>query len=290
MRKLRVIILIFAAAVIAIFTVVRVREYSTSDSVAPIITAADRALLVSVSVTDEDLMTGMRAMDNLDGDVTDTLVVVSRSKFISKGTVRVNYAAFDENNNVGVFSREVTYADYYSPRFTVTQPLRFVSGNSNYDYLRSIFVYDCLDGNISQQIKITLGNTQALGDNLSSCPLYLMVTNSAGDSSTLQLEIQYESHSSYSQSAPALTDYVIYTKAGTRPDLRANLNGIWAGGNVRPFQETTFDPQAEVAIHENGADFNTPGIYNVTYQLSREAKDGSRTDLGRAVLTVVVEE
>ena len=201
MRKLRILILIFFVVVTAIFAFSRVRDYLTSDSHAPVIQADSDSIQVYVGATDADLMAGMSAQDNLDGDVTDTLAVVSKSKFISKGTLRVNYAAFDRNNNVGTYSRNVTYVDYISPRFVVTSPLRFLSGNSDYDYLAGIGAEDCLDGNISGQIKMTLGDTTAVSDSVSRRMLNLQVTNSAGDTSVIELPLSFEDHKTYDEAA-----------------------------------------------------------------------------------------
>ena len=155
MRNLRIAILIFFCVVSVLFTVAYVRERLSTDYNAPVIEADSDTLRVSVTAGDQELLEGMTARDNLDGDVTDTLVVVSKSKFISKGVLRVNYAAFDNNRNVGIYSREVTYTDYVSPRFRMDAPLRFASGGSMPDYLEHITAQDCMDGDLTRQIKIT---------------------------------------------------------------------------------------------------------------------------------------
>lgn len=290
MRKLRIIILLFFLAVLAVFVSTEVRDRLSADSSAPVITADADSLSVSVTATEEDLMAGMRATDNLDGDVTDTLVVVSKSKFVTKGMLRVNYAAFDNNNNVGLYTRDVTFYDYTSPRFSISQPLRFLSGNSGNDYLEHVSANDCLDGNISPKIRITLGETMTVSENVSQRTANLMVTNSAGDNANLPINILIEEYDTYNTRAPALTDYVMYVKAGTRPDLRANLVGIWAGGRVTLFENTTFDPVEDIAIDDSNVDYRTSGVYTVFYRLSQEDRNGVRTDLGTADLTVIVEE
>ena len=290
MRKLRIIILLFFLAVLAVFVSTEVRDRLSADSSAPVITADADSLSVSVTATEEDLLAGMKATDNLDGDVTDTLVVVSKSKFVTKGMLRVNYAAFDNNNNVGLYTRDVTFYDYTSPRFSISQPLRFLSGNSGNDYLEHVSANDCLDGNISPKIRITLGETMTVSENVSQRTANLMVTNSAGDNANLPINILIEEYDTYNTRAPALTDYVMYVKAGTRPDLRANLVGIWAGGRVTLFENTTFDPVEDIAIDDSNVDYRTSGVYTVFYRLSQEDRNGVRTDLGTADLTVIVEE
>ena len=290
MKKLLIMIVIFFVIVLGIFVVTRVREELTADSSAPVITADSDAITVSVSATDEDLLAGMTAVDNLDGDVTDTLVVVSKSKFITKGTLRVNYAAFDNNNNVGVYTREVTFSDYHPPRYSIRQPLRFLSANSDNDYLQYITAEDCLDGNITQQIRITYGDTTVIDETTSVQSANLLVTNSAGDNSVLTIQVRLEEYSTYNIQAPALTNYLLYVKAGTRPNLRDNLFGVWISGRATPFRDTRFNPNTDVKIDDSGVFYSMPGIYTAYYSLSESLKDGSRRDLGTAELMIIVEE
>jgi len=284
------LVLAFFAVVFIVFAFTRVRDYITSDFTAPVIHAESDSLRVSVSAGEEELMAGMTASDNLDGDVTDTLVVVSKTKFITKGTLRVNYAAFDKNNNVGVAARNVTYSDYHSPRFSMSQPLRFISGSTNNNYLKYISASDCLDGNISQQIKITFGNNEITSNTSTRQKVNLQVTNSAGDTSFLQLWAIFDDYTGYSVPSPALSEYIIYVQEGEHPDYESYLNGVWTAGNVRSFSNAGFDPETDVSIIDSGVNYDTAGTYTVTYQLSREDRDGlSRTTLGTTTLVVVVE-
>ncbi len=104
MRKLRLMLLVFFLVVFAAFMATNIHEYLTSDYTAPVIMADTDVLYVSVTAEEEDLLTGLTASDNLDGDVTNSLVVVSQSRFVAKNTRHINYAAFDENNNVGTYT------------------------------------------------------------------------------------------------------------------------------------------------------------------------------------------
>ncbi len=290
MRKLRIIILLFFLAVLGVFISTEVRDRLSADSSAPVIKADTDTISVSVAATEEDLLAGMTAIDNLDGDVTDTLVVVSKSKFITRGTLRVNYAAFDNNNNVGLYTRDVTFYDYTPPRFSISQPLRFLKGNSGNDYLQYISAEDCLDGSITQQIRISLGETTAVSDSVSQRTANLMVTNSAGDNATLPINILIEEYNTYSMRAPALENYVLYVKAGTRPDLRENLAGIWVGGKVTPFENTAFDPDKDIVIDDSNVNYSVSGMYTAFYRLSQVDRYGARTELGSADLMVIVED
>ena len=284
MRNLRILIVIFFGVVAVFFTVTYVHERLNTDYNAPRIEAESDKLRVPVTATDEDLLAGMTAHDNLDGDVTDTLVVASKSKFISKGVLRVNYAAFDNNNNVGTYSREVTYTDYVSPRFHMDAPLRYAAGGSTPDYLENITAQDCLDGDITRQVKITTGNKEVVSDSVTRQKVNIQVTNSCGDNASLELTVSMEDYSTLNRPAPALRDYVIYVSKGVKPDLRANLTGIWAGGNVRRFSETTCTAD-DVTILDGALNMRVPGVYTVVYRLSQED-----VEYGTAELIVVVED
>lgn len=288
-RTFRTLITVFFLCVATVFAVYRVRLYLASDSKAPVITAEYDALEASVSVTDEELLAGMHAEDNVDGDVTASLVVASKSKFIKKGTLNVNYAAFDKNNNVGVYTRELTYVDYVSPKFKITQPLRILAGDTRQNILESISATDCLNGNITSQIMYTLGDRKMTGDKSSVQPMNLQVTNSAGDTATLELELSYDDFTEYYTPAPHLSDYVIYTRIGEVPNYRDMLIGVWTGGVTRAFSGTDYEA-SDVQINSTHVNVKEPGIYPVYYRLIRTAKDGSREMLGVAKLLVVVEE
>lgn len=293
MRKLRLLLVVFFLVVFAVFLTTNIREYMTSDSKEPEISAPSETLEASVSVTDEELLEGMQAMDNLDGDVTESLVVVSKSKFISPNTRHVVYAAFDRNNNVGTYTRRLVYTDYHSPRFTMKEPFRFVAGNSTYDYLRYIRAEDCLDGNLTSQIKITFGETETASGSSSVQKVNIQVTNSAGDTSTLELVATFEDYDSYSKASPALSEYIIYVSRGQKPELRAYLEGIWTAGNTRRFSDLGFVSE-DVSIDESAVDYNTPGVYRAIFRLSHATQNATggtyRTQFGIATMIIVVED
>ena len=288
MRRLRILIVLFFLVVLVIFGVTRVREQLTSDYDPPEIMADTDSIYLSVNATDDEYLAGMTAYDKKDGDVTNTLVVASKTKFSSKGTLRVNYAAFDNNSNVGTYTREVTYTDYHSPRLSLTSPLRYIEGSTKVDYLTAFSAEDCMDGNISAKIRVSTGNKEIVSDELATEPVTVQVTNSAGDTSTLELTARYESYADYSQPAPSLSDYIIYATVGdVRPDLRAGINGVWSSGSVRRFEATNYS-FTDITVNDAGVDYNTPGVYPITYSLSRTV-NGERTTLGTSYAYLILE-
>ena len=285
MKKIRIVIVVFFIAVAAVFGLKTIRRRITTDYTAPRITAESDSLTVTIAATDEDLLKGMTAYDNIDGDVTDKLVVVSKGKFVSKGRLHVTYAAFDSNNNVAIKTREVIYVDYVSPRFHLYAPLRYPASSTGVDYLQNITAVDCLDGNLKKQIKISLGKATAVSGTVMEMPMDIQVTNSCGDTSVLELTVSLEDYSEYSKPAPALREYIAYVPKGGAIDLRSYVTGVWTAGKVKEFSQYNVDPES-ITIDENGLDLFVPGVYEVTFGLA-SGQDG---DVGTAVLIVVVEE
>ncbi len=80
-----------------IFWFTQVRK---GDRIGPVITMDQQELTVGLNATDEDFLQGVKAVDENDGDVTDSLVVESVSNFLGGGRRLVGYAAVDRHNNV----------------------------------------------------------------------------------------------------------------------------------------------------------------------------------------------
>lgn len=285
MKKLSFAILIFFIAVASVFAYTTINRRMTVDYDPPRITAEEESITASIAATDEELLSGMKAVDNIDGDVTGTLVVVSKSKFISKGVQQIHYAAFDKNKNVGTMVREITYVDYVSPRFHLTAPLRYAVGSTGIDYLANMTAEDCLDGNITQQIKINFGNTTAESAASTTQQINVQVTNSGGDTSVLELTVSMEDYLLFSQQAPALKEYIAYVPCGGVIDLDSFPVGIWSAGTVRSFADSKYTA-ANISVDRNGLDCNTPGRYDVVYKLT--GLEGE--PLGEARLIVIVED
>jgi hypothetical protein len=285
MKKLRIALLVFFIVVASVFAYTTIRRRMSVDSDAPAITAEDDVISVSIAATDEELLKGMKAYDKIDGDVTNTLFVVSKSKFVAKNTQQIRYAAFDSNKNVGTFTREVVYIDYVSPRFHLYAPLRYASGTTGIDYLENFSAEDCLDGNITNQMKITFGKVTAAGISATTQQLNIQVTNSGGDSSVLELTASMEDYLLFSQLAPALREYIAYVPKGGVIDLESYLVGVWSAGSNRSFADAKLSAD-NVFINKNGLNCSVPGRYDVIYQLRNNLGE----DLGTATLIVIVEE
>lgn len=286
MRLLRYIILASFIIVGGIYGVVFAREKFTEDSVAPVIQAEADEITVSVEATDEELMQGLTASDDKDGDVTSSIVVVSKNDFITKGTRKVNYAAFDSHNNVGVYTRKVTYSDYSSPRFMAVKPFHFVysDDDSSATVFSQVRAIDVLDGDLTASIRIVYGSASESG---TVYPVVMSVTNSAGDTASISVNAYREDTTSFAIPSPALSEYIVYTKVGDPIDPASYINGYYRNGIKTWFDENTKYSIDNMWWDDSGVDYSKPGEYVITYRLYGDEQEG---ELGQAELYVIVEE
>lgn len=287
MRLLRIIILVFFLITSLIYGVNFAREKLDQDNVAPVITAESDEIEVSVEATDEELLAGITAIDDKDGDVTQSLVVVSQMDFITKGTRKVNYAAFDAHNNVGTYSRKITYTDYRSPRFSSTKPFHFVysDDDSSSTVFSQVIASDVLDGDLTASIRIVYGSASESG---TVYPVVMSVTNSAGDTASISVNAYREDTTSFAIPSPALSYYIVYTKVGRRIDPESYIIGFYRNGIRYLFSEDEHSRYSveDIVYNDSNVDYETPGEYVITYQLTGNELEG---ELGKTELYVIVE-
>ena len=119
----------------------------------PEITSTVEVLEISVQDPPEAIYGELHAQDATDGDLTAQIMVASKSHFLEQGTVRVKYVVFDSHNNSATLSRLVRYTDYTAPVFSLEKAPVYKVGNS-FDLLDHIRVEDCIDGDISDHIRV----------------------------------------------------------------------------------------------------------------------------------------
>ncbi len=271
MKILRTTVLVLFIIVFALFCIISFQKRN-ADSTYPKITVTDDVLEVSISATDAELLAGVTAYDEKDGDLTNKIIVESVSRFTEKGVCVVSYAVCDSDNHTASATRKIVYSDYESPRFTLSGSLVFgVSQSINIRNL--IGVTDSIDGNIDSKVIITANEyvSGTVGINYIS----VSATNSKGDTITLQLPVYIEQ---LSLSAPDITlhQYMLYCKVGDSFDINENVvECVDYNGN---------DISADITVDTN-LDLSTPGLYEVHYRV----KDAADRE-GHAITFVVVEE
>lgn len=242
------------------------------DKTIPVITVDSDSIEISLNATDEEILKGVTAYDEKDGDLTDSIMIESISKFTVKGVSTVKYVVCDKDNHVVSTTRKVTYKNYTSPKFSMKSSFCF-SIRSASVIKGVICAEDCIDGDISDKVIITSSDYKSNEEGYYTCTV--KVTNSKGDTSSLDLPIVVEDRSA---SAPVinLSDYLIYVKKGTTLHLKKYIKSI----------TDVYDAPVSATTEINSeCNTNVPGVYPVHYYATDE---GGRT--GHTILIVVVEE
>ena len=247
------------------------RYYSNLNTDYPEITSDFETLEISVKDAPEAIYQGLSASDKTDGDLTAQIMVASISHFLELGTVRVKYVVFDNHNNSATLTRQVRYTDYESPVFSLDKAPVYTIGSS-FDLLDRIRVEDCIDGDISDHVRIisNMVNNYSVGN----YPVVLEVSNSCGDTAQITLWVTYESRES--SAIVKLHQYIVYVEQGQSFEPMR-----WVAA-VTDRDATALDTQ-KIEIQGN-LDVNKPGCYQLVYNY----QDGKLS--GHAPLTVVVTE
>ena len=300
MRRTRIASIILFVIAAAAFGLVRFQQHLT-DTSGPVITMEQDSITVSAEAEESDLLAGITAEDRTDGDVTQNLMVESMSNLMEGNTRNMTVVAFDSDGHVTKVQRKVTYSDYHAPRFTLDGPLQYTIGSQ--DILNNIGASDQLDGDLSASVKIT--DTYVMPeDEAGEYPMEFTVTNRAGDISTMVATVTLLEASEYnSMTKIELSDYIVYTPKGTALNLMRYVQAVTTGGRTYEKNEAgaLVEKNTSVATSQTGnskdipsmsnietsgkLDYNTPGIYEVTYTYT---KDSLR--LGSVRLIVVVTE
>ena len=274
MRALRIALVILFAVTSVVFGVDRIRTRRDRDIIPPVISCENEELHLSVSSTDEDLLRGVRAVDERDGDVTSTIVIAGKSNFIEEGEIRVDYSAFDSHNNVATYSRRVIYDDYHSPRFYSKSPLLMrMSSSYDFDFFGA---EDVLSGDISRKVKIVTSSSGSASTG--EYPVVLEVTNDYGDVEKLSLILHVCSASEYNRMRPSLSDYIVYIPVGEEIDLRSYLIGIRQGDREMAFEEAEVNA-GSITIDDSLVDYSTPGVYSVDFDLRISYDQTTETEM-----------
>ena len=272
MKAFKIIVLIMFAFVSIASAAVFIGEKLAADKTIPQITVEGEMIEVSLKATDEELLKGITAYDEKDGDLTGKIIIESISRFTEKGVSKVIYAVCDSNNNVAKATRMIRFKDYKSPIFMVVQNLCF-SLYEHIDIREAILAHDSLEGNITGQLIVTSD------DYSTSIPgafsLNVTVMNQKGDSSTITLPLIVEDRP-LSVPTIELEQYLVYTQKGKTLDFKSYI--------VDALDVNEVSLKDKVTI-ESKVDFNTPGTYNVHYYVT-----DSNSLRGHSVLTVIVEE
>lgn len=275
MRRIRMLIVGIFVISLVIFGAYKVKTKQLEDHTPPVITCDENVIVVKASANDQELLKGVTAEDNKDGDLTDSIRISARSHFIEKGKRTITYIVFDEANQAGMAQRTVIYSDYESPKIYLSEPLRYsMNQNSNVNPAQFMTASDCLDGDLTKQIRLTLSDeyySYVSGEK----EITAQVTNSAGDVRVIPLQVMFVDQSDKDEGMkyyPCLTDYIVYTKIDKTLQLSSYLKGMQRGNMEYSFEEDSEllpMTKKEVKI-EHEINYSREGVYPVEYSYTTE--------------------
>lgn len=287
LRKTRIFVVIFFIISVLLFGGYTLIRAVTVDRTLPIIEMDSDEVTISVKGGDAAILEGIKASDEKDGDITGNLFVESKSTFIEKGIFKATIAVADSDNHVTKVERKVTYSDYRSPQFTLTEPLKFLTTRENRDDLNiaeSLRANDVVDGDISNKIKISSEysiNGYTTGDS----HMEFIVTNSMGDTSKLPVTVNiYSALEESGLPEIILSNYLINTPVGAGADIAALIDQIeyhnetFRRGEDGNLYNGEFDAEGNPIMFDwsaiqidTDADWNTQGVYEVKITFTDEA-------------------
>ena len=265
MKKLRMFSIILLVVSATAYFGFQVYSKVTRDNTPPVVTCDSEELRVSVSQPEEDLLKGVKAVDDRSGDVKDTLVIEEISDFTEEGTRIITYAAVDESKNVGRMERTLVYEDYQAPVFDMSNGLCFTAG-SNVDILGRISAESVIDGDLTSKIKYSLEKSINASEP-GNYPVQFRVMDSAGKTVYLNTVVEICDRE-YAGIDVYLSDYLIYLEKGQEFSPWEYYQGT--------------DREADLAV-DSKVDTTKEGTYYVDYIAS------AGTLKGKNWLVVVVE-
>ncbi len=267
MRLIKSLLIALFAVVLAIYVYSEYRISSSGVKEGPSITVEEGVLEVSVNDPESVLLSGVTAYDELDGSLTDEILVSGVSKLLSDNTAKVTYLVFDSHDNLATATRSIKYTDYRRPEISINKPLIFPSKD-----VTGIISYfnanDVIDGDISDDVRIS---SLVPSSEPSLYYISVQVMNSMGDSAKVKLPVIIATDSS----APVITlsSYLEYVETGSEFDPMAYLSSVNYKGN-----ELSHDS----VVMKGELDVNTPGTYHLFFECTAE------NHTGRTALTVSV--
>lgn len=286
MRKIRLAVVgVFILSLIA-FIVFNIVNKVTTDSTPPVITSESDTVTVSVAAEESELLAGLTATDDEDGDLTGEIMISSMSNFTEPGKRTVSYVVFDASNNASTLRRNLEYTDYTAPQIKLTQPLRYsLNEMEDASLTENMSVQDCLDGDITQQIRATFNDGSYIAM-AGECGITVQVSNSAGDTCSVPLTVTVTDPAEESgKYYPMLSDYIVYAPVGGYVDLTSLLIGLENSSTQYLFADA--NPSAPGGIESvaigGAVDYNTPGTYTVDYQFTSASGATGTTKLAVVV-------
>lgn len=192
-RRTRLFTIALFIASVCIFAGYNIYQRFIVDKNGPVITMDEKTIHLNCDAPDDQILSGISAKDNRDGDVSDSLMIETKTNFIEPGRFNVSIVAYDSNNNISKTTREVIYDDYESPTISIIEELRYPVSNdaskfSTSNILSRLQAVDKIEGNISDKMQLTY-EENILVNRPGDYSATVTVTNSFGDVVTVPITI-----------------------------------------------------------------------------------------------------
>ncbi len=260
------------------------------DSVSPEIRFPEQITQLSVTQDRKQLLAGITAVDKVDGDVTNSLVVEDiKIADPEKGSAMISVAAFDSSGNVAKAQTQVQYSDYHSPRFKLSRALIF-QANLNVDVLNYISADDCIDGDLTHNIRAVSISEGSITDE-GIHHVAFKVTNSLGDQAEIILPVETRTYSA-GYGELTLSDYLIYLQKGDAFQPSDYLHSFKLNQETTSLEHGL--PRNYTLETTGTVNTDKPGVYSVSYTVNYRipSVNGSGSDQvipAHSKLIVVVE-
>ena len=246
MRAIRWILCALLVVTAVLYTATGVMEHLSGTNEGPVIECGEDVIEVSVRASDAELLAGVTARDDRDGDLTDRIIVGGVSKLIGTDLANVTCLVFDSDDNMASLTRQVRYTDYRRPMFHLTEPLEFAS-TKEAQLLSRIRVTDAVDGDLSGKARVS--TLWATGHDMVYSAT-VTVTNSMGDIADVQVPVIIRS----TPSAIRLRQQIVYVTVSEGFDPMAWVSSDKTGLTAR-CDGTTEEPGCWWVWYENSNDF-----------------------------------
>ena len=252
----KITVILFIAVLLA-FSGSQFYLYRLIDKTPPTISCQEDELWLSVSATQQQLLRGVSARDDRDGDLTDRIIVQGITPLLEGDVARVTYVVFDSSDNMASCQRTIHYTDYEEPHFFLTAPLIYPAG-TEIRLLDRLGAVDAAGEDISGSIRVTSQNVSFNSEGLYH--ITVQAIDALGDTEILTLPLVINNQMAEHQEL-TLTDYILYLAKGDA--FRSEDYIVYTEKeNARKSEIKKFLSSVKV---EGEVDTGVPGVYEVSY-------------------------
>lgn len=277
MKLLKQLSILFLVVAVIAFGVVTLQQMVRKQNGAPVISMDSENIEMSVDDPQEMILSGVRAQDHEDGDVSSSLTIEQISLGDDEKERVVTIAAFDSDNNVTKVTRTVTYTDYTIPQFSLTNPLSVPTGTSMATISQAIQAKDQIDGDITNRIRYYNAEGSEFNPNVPGVySVVFSVSNEVGlvEEFTASVEV-YDKTEEWPANI-RLRKGMLYLSRGEAFNPQEYIYAVTVGNEIYMNQDgelvsqTDEDETFEDVEIDNPVNMDVPGWYQVSYTVVYE--------------------